>query len=79
MKTQILKKHNLIVAGALILIFGFIIAVNILAVKDNVTTDAIVLFNLVLDGLFLLATFGWVQDMRWDAKREKELLREGDS
>lgn len=79
MKTQILKKHNLIVAGALILILGFIIAVNILAVKDNVTTDAIVLCNLVLGGLFLLATFGWVQDMRWDAKREKELLREGDS
>ena len=79
MKTQILKTRNLIVAGALILILGFIIAVNILAVKDNVTTDALVLFNLVFGVLFFLATFGWVQDMRWDAKREKELLREGDS
>ena len=79
MKTQILKKHNLIVATALFLILGFIVAVNILAVKDNVTIDAMVLFNLVLGILFLLATFGWVQDMRWDAKREKELLREGGS
>ena len=79
MKTQILKKHNLIVAIALFLILGTIVTINILATKDNVTIEAMVLFNLLLGGMFLLATFGWVQDMRWDAKREKELLREGDS
>lgn len=72
MKTQILKKRNLIVATALFLILGAIVAVNILAAKDNVTIDAIVLFNLLLGGMFALATFGWIQDMRWDAKYDKE-------
>ena len=76
MKTQLLKTRNLIVAGALFIILGFIIVINILAVLDGVTKEALFLFNFLFGGLFLLATAGWVQDMRWDAEQEKKTPKE---
>lgn len=83
MKTQILKKHNLIVLAVFIAL-GIAIAIIMYKMVNTsdgsaVTRDSIFLVSFIFGATYFLAAFGWVQDMRWDAKREKELLREGDS
>ena len=79
MKTQLLKRYNLALLFVFIGIAGMIAIVNVKAIGAQVTTDSIILANLILGVVYFLAVFGWVQDMRWDAKREEELREKGGS
>lgn len=79
MKTQLLKRYNLALLFVFVMIAGMITIVNVKAIEANITTDSIILANLILGVAYFLAVFGWVQDMRWDAQREKELREKGDS
>ena len=79
MKTQLLKRYNLALLFVFVMIAGMITIVNVKAIEANITTDSIILANLILGVVYFLAVFGWVQDMWWDAKREEELREKGDS
>lgn len=79
MKTQLLKRYNLALLFVFVMIAGMITIVNVKAIEVNITTDSIILANLILGVVYFLAVFGWVQDMWWDAKIEKELREKGDS
>lgn len=79
MKTQLLKRYNLALLFVFVMIAGMITIVNVKAIEANITTDSIILANLILGVVYFLAVFGWVQDMRWDAQIEKELREKGDN
>lgn len=79
MKTQLLKRYNLALLFVFIGIAGMIALVNVKAIGAQVTTDSIILANLILGVVYFLAVLGWIQDMKWDAKREEELREKGDS